>query len=233
MATWALRGDGIDERDRRSVRRCSRSVTGLDELLTVARRSFIAEGPPDVALRRNRIDRLLAMILDNSEEFVAATAADYGSRSRSAAFFAEILGMLSVIEHTRAHVPRWMRATKLMRTARFAGLRAEVLPSPLGVIGDHRSVELPGPVDSVAGGGGIRRGQPGDDQDVGGHPATAELMAATAPRYFDTDRTAGRDRRTRGRRGVRRPTVRPPVLHRLSLDRGAGGRARRRTTWFR
>ena len=68
-------------------------------------------GHPTPPLRRNRIDRLLAMVLDNTEDFVDATATDYGSRSRSAALFAEILGMISVIEHTRAHVAAWMRPT--------------------------------------------------------------------------------------------------------------------------
>lgn len=158
---------------------------GLSELLAAQRRSFIADGPPDVALRRNRIDRLLAMVLDNSEDFVAATAADYGSRSRSAAFFAEILGMLSVIEHTRAHVPQWMRATKLMRAARFAGLRAEVLPSPLGVIGvigpwnfPIQLTVLPAAAAFAAGNRVMIK-----MSEVTGR--TAELMAETAPRYFD------------------------------------------------
>ncbi|WP_036477981.1 aldehyde dehydrogenase family protein [Mycobacterium sp. URHD0025] len=158
---------------------------GLDELLTVARRSFIAEGPPDVALRRNRIDRLLAMILDNSEEFVAATASDYGSRSRSAAFFAEILGMLSVIEDTRAHVPQWMRATKLMRTARFAGLRAEVLPSPLGVIGVIGPWNFPVQLTVLPAAAAFAAGNRVMIKMSEVTPATAELMAATAPRYFD------------------------------------------------
>ena len=91
--------------------------------------------PPSVGVRRNRIDRLLAMVLDNTEDFVEARATDYGTRSKAAALFAEILGMISVIEHTRSNVPRWMRSTKLMRAARLAGVQAEVQPSPLGVIG--------------------------------------------------------------------------------------------------
>jgi coniferyl-aldehyde dehydrogenase len=184
VVMWVLQGDetmsATDERA--AVRpRCD----GLDELLTVARRSFIAEGPPDVALRRNRIDRLLAMILDNSEEFVAATASDYGSRSRSAAFFAEILGMLSVIEDTRAHVPQWMRATKLMRTARFAGLRAEVLPSPLGVIGVIGPWNFPVQLTVLPAAAAFAAGNRVMIKMSEVTPATAELMAATAPRYFD------------------------------------------------
>lgn len=185
VVMWVLQGDEtMSATDERAAVRPQ--CDGLDELLTVARRSFIAEGPPDVALRRNRIDRLLAMILDNSEEFVAATAADYGSRSRSAAFFAEILGMLSVIEDTRARVPQWMRATKLMRTARLAGLRAEVLPSPLGVIGVIGPWNFPVQLTVLPAAAAFAAGNRVMIKMSEVTPATAELMAATAPRYFDT-----------------------------------------------
>lgn len=158
---------------------------GLGESLAAQRRSFIADGPPEAALRRNRIDRLLAMVLDNSEDFVSATAADYGSRSRSAAFFAEILGMLSVIEHTRANVPQWMRATKLMRAARFAGLRAEVLPSPLGVVGVIGPWNFPVQLTVLPAAAAFAAGNRVMIKMSEVTPRTAELMAAIAPKYFD------------------------------------------------
>ena len=99
------------------------------------RQAFVAEGPPTIAVRRNRIDRLLALVLDNADAFVDAMSADYGTRPKTGSLFTEILGMISVIEHTRSHVPQWMRARKLMRAARLFGLKAEVQPSPLGVVG--------------------------------------------------------------------------------------------------
>src|SRR5690349_6177822 len=104
-------------------------------LLERQRQAFIAAGPPSVGLRRNRIDRLLALVLDNTDAFVDAMATDFGTRSRAASLFTEVVGIIPVIEHTRSHVPQWMKATKLMRAARAAGLRAEVEPAPLGVVG--------------------------------------------------------------------------------------------------
>ena len=97
--------------------------------------AFVAESPPSVAVRRNRIDRLLALVLDNADEFVGAMEADFGTRPKTGSLFTEILGMISVIEHTRSHVPQRMRAPKLLRAARLVGLNAEVQPSPLGVVG--------------------------------------------------------------------------------------------------
>lgn len=160
---------------------------GLDmrALLERQRRSFIADGPPDVAVRQHRIDRLMALVLDNTDAFVDAMAADFGTRSRAASLFTEVVGIIPVIEHTRAHVAQWMRATKLMRAARVAGLRAEVEPAPLGVVGiigpwnfPLNLVVLPASAAFAAGNRVMIK-----MSEITSH--TAELMAATAPDYFD------------------------------------------------
>lgn len=154
-------------------------------LLEHQRRAFIAAGPPSVALRRNRIDRLLALVLENTDAFVDAMAADFGTRSRAASLFTEVVGIIPVIEHTRAHVPQWMKATKLMRAARVAGLRAEVEPAPLGVVGiigpwnfPLNLVVLPASAAFAAG----NRVMIKMSEVTSG---TAELMARLAPTYFE------------------------------------------------
>src|SRR6478736_9939883 len=109
-----------------------------DELVAVLdrqRKAFVADGPANLATRLNRIDRLLAMVLDNTDAFVDAMAADFGTRSRAASLFTEVVGIIPVIEHTRAHVAEWMSPTKLMRAGRIFGVRAEVESTPLGVVG--------------------------------------------------------------------------------------------------
>jgi coniferyl-aldehyde dehydrogenase len=55
-------------------------------MLDRQRRSFRADGPPSVALRRDRIDRLMALLLDNVEAFIDAMASDYGTGSGAASF---------------------------------------------------------------------------------------------------------------------------------------------------
>jgi coniferyl-aldehyde dehydrogenase len=136
-------------------------------------------------MRRDRLDRLLALVLDNAEAFVDAMSADYATRSKTGSLFTEILGMISVIEHTRSHVPQWMRATKLMRAARLVGLKAEVQPSPLGVVGiigpwnfPLNLVVLPASAAFAAG----NRVMIKMSEII---PKTAELLKSTAPKYFD------------------------------------------------
>jgi coniferyl-aldehyde dehydrogenase len=99
--------------------------------------------------------------------------------------FTEILGMVSVIEHTRSHVPQWMRATKLMRTARLFRLKAEVQPSPLGVVGiigpwnfPLNLVVLPASAAFAAGNRVMIKMSEITSR-------TADLFKATVPKYFD------------------------------------------------
>ena len=67
----------------------------LRAILDRQRQAFVADGPPSVDVRRNRIDRLLALVLDNTDAFVDAMAADFGTRSRAASLFTEVVGMIS------------------------------------------------------------------------------------------------------------------------------------------
>jgi coniferyl-aldehyde dehydrogenase len=160
-------------------------VDPLRAILDRQRDAYMADGPPSVALRRNRIDRLLALVLDNADEFIDAMQADFGTRPKTGSLFTEVLGMVSVIEHTRSHVAQWMRATKLMRAARLVGLKAEVQPSPLGVVGiigpwnyPLQLVVLPASAAFAAGNRVMIK-----MSEI--TPRTAELMASTAPKYFD------------------------------------------------
>src|SRR4029079_16275443 len=140
---------------------------------------------------------LLALVLENTDAFVDAMAADFGTRSRAASLFTEVVGIIPVIEHTRAHVPHWMKATKLMRAGRVAGLRAEVEPSPLGVVGiidpwnyPLQLVVLPASAAFAAGNRVMIK-----MSEI--TPSTAELMKSTAPKYFDPNEldivTGGRE----------------------------------------
>ncbi|NED68723.1 coniferyl aldehyde dehydrogenase, partial [Streptomyces sp. SID10244] len=55
------------------------SVSHRDEMLALMemqRRAFLADGPPDVATRRNRIDRLVALMVDNADALVDALVQD-------------------------------------------------------------------------------------------------------------------------------------------------------------
>ena len=159
----------------------------MSKILESQRAAFTADGPPDLTLRRNRIDRLLALVLDNTDDFVDAMARDFGTRPRAGSLFTEIMGMISVIEHTRSHVVRWMRPQKLMRPARAFGIRAEVEPSPLGVVGIIGPWNFPLNLVILPAAAAFAAGNRVMIKMSEGTPRTAELMRTLSAAYFSAD----------------------------------------------
>lgn len=52
----------------------------LAAILQRQRQAFLNEGPPAAQVRINRIDRLLALVLDNADCIVETLDADFGTR---------------------------------------------------------------------------------------------------------------------------------------------------------
>jgi coniferyl-aldehyde dehydrogenase len=154
-------------------------------ILESQRSSFVVDGPPDLALRRHRIDRLVALVVDNVDAFVDALVDDFGSKSRLGTVSTEVVGSIAQIEHTRANLPKWMRATPLLRAGRAVGLRAEVQPSPLGVVGVIGPWNFPLHLVVLPCAAAFAAGNRVMIKMSEVTPATADLLRRLAPRYFD------------------------------------------------
>jgi coniferyl-aldehyde dehydrogenase len=157
----------------------------LSARLSRQQAAFRAEGPPSAAVRRHRVDRLVAMLFENCDALTDAMSADYGSRSPVGSVMTEIMGIGSTIEYTRKNLERWMRPTRPLAAYRLFGLRAEVEPTPKGVVGIIGPWNFP--VNLVA--------LPAAEAFAAGNrvmikmsevtPRTAETFASLTPRYFD------------------------------------------------
>ncbi|CAN5688752.1 aldehyde dehydrogenase family protein [soil metagenome] len=169
----------------------------LATVLALQRAAFRADGPPSAETRCHRIDRLMALLLDNADAFLDAMAADFGTRSRAASLFTEVVGIIPVVEHTRSHVSQWMQATKLMRAARLFGFRAEVEPTPLGVVGIIGPWNFPLNLVLLPAAAAFAAGNRVMIKMSEITTRTAHLMGQLAPRYFDATElavvTGGRD----------------------------------------
>jgi coniferyl-aldehyde dehydrogenase len=162
------------------------TAEGLSARLLRQQHAFRAEGPPSAAVRRNRIDRLVAMLFENSEALANAMSADYGSRSPIASVMTEIMGIGSTIEYTRKNLERWMRPTRALPGYRLFGVKAEVEPTPKGVVGiigpwnfPVNLVALPA-AEAFAAGNRVMIKM----SEVTSH--TADTFATLTPRYFDS-----------------------------------------------
>jgi acyl-CoA reductase-like NAD-dependent aldehyde dehydrogenase len=103
----------------------------FDLLVRAAR----AEPFPSPEIREDRLDRLGRLLLDRSEELVAAIAGDFGARARHETLLADVVATLDSVRHARRHVRAWMRPEPVAPHPLFRPSRAWVEPIPLGVVG--------------------------------------------------------------------------------------------------
>ncbi len=92
-------------------------------LLALQRAAFEAARPEPLARRRDRIDRVIALLFDHREALAAAMAADFGSRSRDLSMLTDMLQAVSFAKYCRKHLAGWARPER--RGTTF----------PLGLIG--------------------------------------------------------------------------------------------------
>jgi len=108
----------------------------LREVFDAQQRAYFAEGAPPLEVRIERLDRLAASLLDNSQQIVEAIRDDFGNRSLTASLAGDIVTTIRDIEYSRSHLKSWLRPTRPQPGYyRLAGLNAWVEPQPLGVVG--------------------------------------------------------------------------------------------------
>ncbi|WP_416981431.1 aldehyde dehydrogenase family protein [Streptomyces sp. T028] len=103
-------------------------------LLDAQRAAFLAEGPPTVDVRLDRIDRFLACVLEHAEELSVALDADFGSRPPLANLASDIVSAIPGVELIRRDLAAWMADEEIPRSAE-AGTPAFVQTRPKGVVG--------------------------------------------------------------------------------------------------
>lgn len=85
-----------------------RHDTDLDAILRDQHRAFLTDGPPDVAVRQARLQRVIDMLVSGHETLVAAMSADFGGRHPGYSTMNDILGSLSALKYARDSVATWL-----------------------------------------------------------------------------------------------------------------------------
>jgi coniferyl-aldehyde dehydrogenase len=91
--------------------------------------------PPDLAIRRARLQRLRDLLAANEARFVAAISSDFGHRADVETTIAETLFLLTEIKHTIKQLARWMAPRRIATALQFWPARNRLIPQPLGVVG--------------------------------------------------------------------------------------------------
>lgn len=154
----------------------------LAATLARMKQAHLDEGPASLELRRDRLDRAIALLLDNREAIVAAVSADFGNRSREQTLLSDIAGSVASLKHCRDHLADWMQAQS--HPAPFPGCQARVEYQPLGVVGVISPWNFPivlafGPLASIFAAGNRAMLKPSELT-----PRTSALIAELVGRYF-------------------------------------------------
>ena len=124
-----------------SLRECT--ADDIAEAHRVQREAFLRDGPPSLALRRNRMDRLSALTYEHRDALAEAIRLDFGNRPIELSTLWDVVAALSDFAHIRRNLGKWMQARQVMSAARPLGLRTRVQAQPLGVVGIMAPWNLP------------------------------------------------------------------------------------------
>jgi coniferyl-aldehyde dehydrogenase len=109
----------------------------MQAVLGKQRASFTAALPEPMSVRRDRIDRAIALLIDHAEDFAKAVSADFGHRSRQQTLMTDIMPSVSAMKHAKKHFEAWAKGEKRKPTFPLGllGAKAEVVYQPKGVVG--------------------------------------------------------------------------------------------------
>ena len=99
------------------------------------RAAFRAEPFPAWEVRRDRLQRMLGLLLAHERELCDAIAADFGQRASAETQVLDLVPSLAALRHALRHGRSWMRPRRASPGIWFRPASAQVLPQPLGVVG--------------------------------------------------------------------------------------------------
>ena len=110
-------------------------VEQLHATLERLRAACLRDGPPSLQQRRQHLETLLRLVVDNEQRLVEAIRDDFGGRSAAESLRADLLPVVMGIRHTLRSLRKWMRPSRrLMHWATWPS-RGRVEHVPLGVVG--------------------------------------------------------------------------------------------------
>lgn len=166
--------------------------TTAEELPTIlqnVRAAFAAEGSASHAVRIDRLDRCLALLVDHQDAICDALDTDFGGRSRHVTRMTDLLTSIGAIKFAKKNIKKWMRPER--RRAPFPmnvlGARAELHYQAKGVIGIMSPWNVPvntvfGPLADALGAGNRAIIKPSEFA-----PHTASLLKKLIAEYFDAN----------------------------------------------
>lgn len=159
-------------------------AAALTDLLEIQRAAFAADMLPSAASRRERLDRLYALVADNEQAILDAISADFGGRARQEMVLTELFIVLSAVRQQRRKLGRWMRSRRVATPLHMLPGSSELMPQPLGVVGNIVPWNYPCQLALVPAAAALAAGNRVMIKPSELTPAFSSLLAQLAAKYF-------------------------------------------------
>lgn len=167
-------------------------LTRMNDVLGRQRAAFTAAMPEPLVVRRDRIDRAIALLIDHKDAFAKAVSADFGHRSTEQTLMTDIMPSVGALKHAKKHFEAWSRNEK--RKAMFPlgllGAKAEVVYQPKGVVGVIAPWNFPVGMVMVPMAGILAAGNRAMIKPSEFTERVAEVFAEVVPQYFAEEEMA-------------------------------------------
>ncbi len=167
-------------------------TSNMQATLEKQRASFTAAMPEAMSVRRDRIDRAIAMLVDHKDDFAAAVSEDFGHRSHEQTLMTDIMPSVSAMKHAKKHFESWARGEKRKPTFPLGliGAKAEVIYQPKGVVGVVAPWNFPVGMVMVPMAGILAAGNRAMIKPSEFTEKVSALFAEVVPEYFDESEMA-------------------------------------------
>ncbi|MEH6636216.1 MAG: coniferyl aldehyde dehydrogenase [Halioglobus sp.] len=173
----------------------TREGSASAELLAIVdnqRSAFKAEGTVALTTRIDRIDRCIALLVDNKQAICAAVDKDFGCRSGYVTQMTDIMNSVGSLKFVKKNLKKWMKPEKRspFMPMNFLGAKAHVHYQPKGVVGIMTPWNVPvnmifSPLADVFGAGNRAMIKPSEFT-----PHTAAIMQSLFAQYFEESEVA-------------------------------------------
>lgn len=164
----------------------------MEAVLKKQRAAFTAAMPEPLSVRRDRIDRAIALLIDHKDAFAKAVSADFGHRSAEQTLMTDIMPSVGALKHSKKHFEAWSRDEK--RQAMFPlgliGAKAKVVYQPKGVVGVIAPWNFPVGMVMVPMAGILAAGNRAMIKPSEFTERVADLLAELVPQYFAEEEMA-------------------------------------------
>lgn len=154
--------------------------------LNAQRASFTAELPIPASVRKDRLKRAIAMMVDHGEAFCKALSEDFGHRSTEQSMMTDIVASIHTLKYSIKQLDKWMKPEKRKPTFPLGllGAKAAVEYQPKGVVGIISPWNFPVQLTMGPMAGAFAAGNRVMVKSSEYTPTVAALFEEIGPKYF-------------------------------------------------